>query len=304
MLGVHFPTNESDEERGPIQTGKSVIDYFKIKNWLGNKNTGEYVMKTLMLGDDASVALKSSKLNTLVKYVTKFNKKFPNERISLIDILSTRYGDDAVAKAIVSRYKKPSSANEFVLPDLRDWFKYDISMAMTSSRLEFFSKYTSHFNEKFRDRKMSLVIVLTSRYGDIEVAQALASAKTKEGIIGGIAKQLWGEQQTLWQNSGKSVDDVFTLLKIRDEKVLDVAAKKVEALDDYARFLNDGKTADDKLVSVLSTGFGGEKEWARAIEDLNLDPVKLMSTIFKDDKGKALPTSVIAQYKAFYTKKM
>ncbi|OWZ18120.1 hypothetical protein PHMEG_0007844 [Phytophthora megakarya] len=35
----------------------------------------------------------------------------------------------------------------------------------------------------------------------------------------------------------------------------------------------------------------------------NLDPVKLVAKIFKDENGKTLPRTVIVQYKTFYRRK-
>nr|QMU24894.1 PaRXLR70 [Phytophthora agathidicida] len=350
MLRSYEATDVSDEERAGnvldkvVGAAKSGIASTKIKYWSSKDQTPADVLKMLKLGDDAAAALENPKLKALTKSIASYNKKYPNRELSLVETLVAHYGDDAVAKALVSATKDSNTENVLLRADIRSWLKDYAYWALRDSRLEFFTKYASHFNEKFPDNKVSLIGALTKRFGDIDVTTALASAKAQKDKAGVIAKQLWTEQQPAWLNSGKSVDDVFTLLKIRNDEYWGNAAKKLNALDDYVRLHNGGKSGGDTLVNAVSRGFGGEGEWAKAILTLmkrqdklantggfvkanadafgqftakkmqtalfehwwnqNLQPANVGIKFFKNEKNQILPKTVISLYNKFYERKM
>nr|QMU24882.1 PaRXLR58 [Phytophthora agathidicida] len=276
MLRTYEATDVSDEERAGnvldkvVGAAKSGIDSTKIKYWLRKGKTEEEVMNMLKLGDDAAAALENPKLKVLTKSIASYNKKYPDpdRELSLVETLVVHYGDDAVAKAMVAAMKDPNAENTLLKADMKSWLKYSVYRSLKDSRLEFFTKYASHFNEKFPDNKVSLIGALTKRFGDIDVTTALASAKAQKDKAGVIAKQLWSEQQAIWLNSGKSVDDVFVLLNIRNDGYWGMTAKKLNALDDYVRLHNGEKSLDDTLVSAMSRGFGGKDKWVKKIEIL------------------------------------
>ncbi|KAG2809188.1 hypothetical protein PC119_g19314 [Phytophthora cactorum] len=74
------------------------------------------------------------------------------------------------------------------------------------------------FNKESPDKTISLIGTLSARYGDDAVANALVSVEMRASStpqVTALAKQLRAEQLSAWLDSGKSVDDVFELLKLR-----------------------------------------------------------------------------------------
>ncbi|KAE8951947.1 hypothetical protein PF004_g32975, partial [Phytophthora fragariae] len=104
FLRTSEAANEDDEERagldaitGLFKAGASkVVDTIKLNSWLLRNKDGVQVLNKLKLGDDIAAALKNKKLDTLSKYITMFNEKHPNSKISLIGTLTAHYGDDVV----------------------------------------------------------------------------------------------------------------------------------------------------------------------------------------------------------------
>ncbi|KAG3115451.1 hypothetical protein PI124_g8022 [Phytophthora idaei] len=76
-----------------------------------------------------------------------------------------------------------------------------------------FSKYISKY---YPDNEMSVLERFTTKYGEVAVAKALelakANAATKE-----FATKLQAQQLEGWLASQKSADDVFKLLKVKED---------------------------------------------------------------------------------------
>ncbi|ETM48113.1 hypothetical protein L914_07308 [Phytophthora nicotianae] len=156
---------------------------------LRQKKTAAEVLNSLNLGDDVAGALKNSKLEVLKNYIERLNKKNPDKTISLVGTLSARYGDDEVARAIVSAARRTDSA--------------------------------PHVKE--------------------------------------LATQLRSQQLRAWLDNGKSVDDVFKLLKLGDDGYEALTSRKLILLDDYIVEFNRANPGHKTtLLKTLTTGFGGE----------------------------------------------
>ncbi|KAF4027591.1 hypothetical protein GN244_ATG20777 [Phytophthora infestans] len=95
------------------------------------------------------------------------------------------------------------------------------------------------------------------------VAKALVYTERNVGStteLAALAKKLWAEQLTTWLDGGKSVDDAFKLLKLRDDGYLAFTSRKLEVLDDYIAKLNIEKGGQESLLKTLTRGFGGEEK--------------------------------------------
>ncbi|EEY56831.1 secreted RxLR effector peptide protein, putative [Phytophthora infestans T30-4] len=190
--------NENDEERVPVgnvlnsimTSTLNAVESAKLKVFLLQKSSGVDVLNSLKLGDDAAAALKNSKLETLNKYVTRFNQENPDKTISLVGTLTTRYGDDALAKALVSAQTHAKSSAEMVT----------------------------------------------------------------------MAKKLRAEQLSAWLGGGKSVEDVYALLKLDEDGYLALTSRKLDVLDDYIVKINSEKNGQETLLKTLTKEFGGEKK--------------------------------------------
>ncbi|OWZ08908.1 RxLR effector protein [Phytophthora megakarya] len=325
--------NVLDKVSNLAKSTKSYIDSKRITHWVNARKNGADVLNKLKLGDDATTALSSSKLEALIKYVSMYNEKFSDKQ-TVLGILTTRFGDDAVAKALVSARTDSHTQNPIFTAYLQQWLKASDAMdAMTSPKLNFFTRYMLHFNDKFPDDKITMIGVLTRRYGDDVVTRTLVNLKSKEDTMV-FAKKLWADQQSSWLNSGKTIDDVFKILKLNDDVFWLFTAKKVQALDDYVKLYNRQKGGHEALVTALSKGYGGDSELVKVLEasksyqsalvgetarfsvanlktalfehwwGQNVGPVNLVVKVFKNENGKHLPLEVITQYKEFYKRKM
>ncbi|KAE9266782.1 hypothetical protein PF008_g31531 [Phytophthora fragariae] len=188
------------------------------------------------------------------------------------------------------------------------------------------------FNEKHPNSKISLIGTLTAHYGDDVVAKALVSARTAP-ITERMATRLQSQQLEGWLKSGKSVDDVYALLKLKQDGLAAVVSRKLEMLDDYTKLFNREKSADESVVKAMATGFGGEDKLATALENARLHPVmnakakklqnaqfaqwldegydslSVLTTVFKvEDTSLAGASrsqkSIVKQFKAYYEREM
>ncbi|KAE9012229.1 hypothetical protein PR003_g8076 [Phytophthora rubi] len=167
FLRTSKAANEDDEERagieaitGVIKAGASkVVDTTKLNSWLLRNKDGVQVLSKLKLGDDIASALENKKLDTLSKYITMYNEKHPTSKISLIGTLTAHYGDDVLAKALVSAQKNANTealASQLRTKQLAAWLKNDKSvvdvfkllnlgddgyLALTSRKLEVLEDY-------------------------------------------------------------------------------------------------------------------------------------------------------------------
>ncbi|OWY90114.1 RxLR effector protein, partial [Phytophthora megakarya] len=128
-----------DEDRvGGLEKFKAGVSKLtesaKLKAYLAQNKNAVQVLAKLKLGNDALVALRSTKMNVLTKYVDMFNKKNPDKAMSLISTLTARYGDDGLAKALVIAEKEattPATAKEIQTlrnDQLTTWLNADKSV--------------------------------------------------------------------------------------------------------------------------------------------------------------------------------
>ncbi|ETP09444.1 hypothetical protein F441_14691 [Phytophthora nicotianae CJ01A1] len=184
-------TDRIDEERGVTGTVSSlvkssaskVIESAALKAYLAANKDGIYVLNKLKLGNDVLEVLESPKLSKLSKYISAYNLKHPDEQISLVGVLSTRYGDDAVAKALVTAKGRTNTAElaaslqrqqlngwldnqksiEYVMGKLKigdDW-----TLTMSSRSLDALDKYIRLFNVRYPLAKTDITTELAKRFG-------------------------------------------------------------------------------------------------------------------------------------------
>ncbi|KAG6948031.1 hypothetical protein JG688_00015277, partial [Phytophthora aleatoria] len=221
LLRDYRTTNADNEERvglaGLIQAGTSKVDDLITSKKLA------YLVSNLQLGDDLVASLRSSQLEELNKFVTKFNhNKNLENQFSLIAPLSAKYGDDAVARTLVELERN---------------------------------------------------------------ADTLTPTKTN------LVKKLRSEQLTDWQKNGKSVDDVFNLLKLKGDGFKLLHSRKFQVLEDYITMFNREKSADETLVKVLSTGFDGDGNLVALLERAKTN-VRLFN------KANELETALLTKWRS------
>ncbi|OWZ16916.1 RxLR effector protein [Phytophthora megakarya] len=189
------------------------------------------------------------------------------------------------------------------------------------------------FNNKYPEQKISLAKTLAARHGEIDLAITLSRAKeyanTKD-----IATKLQTQQLEGWFNSKNTVDDVFSLLKIKEEGTRFMFNRKLETMDSYIR-LFDTRNPQQKTdkYKVLCDGFGGEDKFAilisqameRPVTQLgakkyqdvmfsrwfaeDYDPMTVLIKVFNYNEGnlfRARPEEkrVVATYKVLYYREL
>ncbi|KAF4044984.1 hypothetical protein GN244_ATG02691 [Phytophthora infestans] len=146
------------------------------------------------------------------------------------------------------------------------WFDLDRGMkrALASPNLKVLESYVRAMNGK---NKISVIGIFSTHYGDDLVAKSLVTmeskAKTPEAV--NTIKNLRKDQLSAWMNSERSVDDVFNLLKLREDGYKALASPKMEVLDDYMKMVIQTKAGKETLLQTLTKGFDGEEKLARLL---------------------------------------
>ncbi|KAG3183147.1 hypothetical protein PC128_g14347 [Phytophthora cactorum] len=370
FLRTYDPADVDDEERAgvvdAIKAGAAnLAESAKLRIFLSKKKSGVDVLNSLKFGDNVADALVSSKVESLKKYIAMFNQKNPDEAISLIGTFTARYGDDAVAKALVSAerrggskvaelakqlraeqlsfwldsdksvddvfkllklssdgYKALGSRKLIILDDyikkfynakhvqetmlqtltkgfggesnlvtilaiaqeyprtkrlaelfegelLRQWrgenakpirvmelllLDAGVETVLKCRNWDVLERYIPMFNDRNPDSKVTLLDMLTSKYGDAELATAIVSARKPENMEMFEVK-FYDQNLDGWLKNDKSVDDVFKLLKFKNDWTA-FFSPHLNTLSDYIILYNHNKKGQETLVGALAKGFG------------------------------------------------
>ncbi|KAE8963145.1 hypothetical protein PR001_g29311, partial [Phytophthora rubi] len=322
----------------------------QLAAWLKNDKSVVDVFKVLNLGDDGYLALTSRKLEVLEDYIGLFNREKSAQKTLLTTLTAGFGGERRLAELLVVAKSNPftrGKAKEIesalfdkwlasklhpdtVLKNLR--LDDNVRDALSNLNVHTLTNYISAFNKKNPGSEVSLLGTLTVHYGDDIVAKALVSARTAP-ITERMATRLQSQQLEGWLKSGKSVDDVYALLKLKQDGLAASVSRKLEMLDDYIKLFNREKSADESVVKAMATGFGGEDKLATALEnarrhplmnakatklqnaqfaqwlDEGYDSISVLTKVFKvEDASLAgasrLQKSIANQFKAFYERDM
>ncbi|KAF1772575.1 hypothetical protein GQ600_24395 [Phytophthora cactorum] len=153
---------------------------------------------------------------------------------TLVKVLSTGFDGDGNLVALLERAKTNvrlfNKANELETALLTKWrsdnlplmsvwsrlkFSDNVDEALSSGKLSMFSKYVS---SNYPNSEKSVLERFTTKYGEVAVAKALVKAKKNEAMKD-FATKLQAWQLEGWLASQKSADDVFTLLKIKEDGI-------------------------------------------------------------------------------------
>ncbi|KAI9988678.1 hypothetical protein PInf_022136 [Phytophthora infestans] len=81
-----------------------------IGQWRQGNVTPESVMKLLKLDNNVDDVLKSDNLRTLEKYIAELNRNNPSDQVTLLGVLTSKFGEAGVAKAILDGKAHGNSA--------------------------------------------------------------------------------------------------------------------------------------------------------------------------------------------------
>ncbi|OWZ17518.1 RxLR effector protein [Phytophthora megakarya] len=137
MLRSFTTSEENDDER--VFTGLSkATNVENLKKWLKNGESVDNVFTKLQLGKGLH-AVANPNIKYLDDYVTMFNNKNPKNQVLLVDMLSSRYGDGAVATALMAASSKPQThviADKLLLERFLIWMFQGNSAADVAKKLK------------------------------------------------------------------------------------------------------------------------------------------------------------------------
>ncbi|OWY93192.1 hypothetical protein PHMEG_00037499 [Phytophthora megakarya] len=121
------------------------------------------------------------------------------------------------------------------------------------------------FNKKYPDNQVSLIDMLSARYGDDAVTNALITASKVEQTED-IATKLQAQQLLSWLDRGISTDDVAKKLKISEEGAQFVSSPKLSMLNLYMVLASETHPqANLNYLAIVRNAFGGDRNFATAV---------------------------------------
>ncbi|KAE8963793.1 hypothetical protein PR003_g29727 [Phytophthora rubi] len=213
--------------------GSKITDSVQARYWLWRKQSADDIFKKLKLDGGLDTLLANPKLKTLSTYIDLVNKKNPDKKVSMAGIISTTYGDLALARKLEFALNDPSQKrlaaklafqqrenwkatgksaedifkllqldkagnNLFQTPQLNSWYKY-VTLV------------------KKEDAKSVMISVLTARYGDDGLVEIFRVAKPQVRRMRWVNLQLETAMGKEWVRKGLTADDLFKLLKLDDD---------------------------------------------------------------------------------------
>ncbi|ETO71654.1 hypothetical protein F444_12034 [Phytophthora nicotianae P1976] len=144
---------------------------------------GVYALNKIKLGETALDALESPNLKKLAEYISEYKSRHLGKTISLLRVLTTRYADDAVAKALVTAMGRTNTAElatKLQKQQMNGWldsqksFDYvmgklkiadDWNLTMSSRSLDALDEYIKLFNVRYPLAKTDITTELANCFG-------------------------------------------------------------------------------------------------------------------------------------------
>ncbi|KAL4117374.1 hypothetical protein PRIC2_011365 [Phytophthora ramorum] len=233
---------------------------------------------------------------TWARYLSAFNKKYPDDKTDMIKSLLLYYTDDTLSQVLITAKQVPSTekmATKLQLSLLNKWARdkkppaevskllnvgsSDTLMKMYAKEYDWalktvvegnvlenltkdtWLKYLNDFAEKKHDAS-STISQLTDRYGGMSVAQMIEMSRDSEGAQKIAAHALQAAQIKGWLDSKMSGDDVFQLLKLNDKgnMRLDNPLLKRTLQLFIIRFNKENPSAQTSIIETLRRNYGDE----------------------------------------------
>nr|AEK80800.1 Avh163 [Phytophthora sojae] len=286
--------DDGDEDRAGIDkvaglAKESVSKLAKASSYLARTMNVDQVMEKLKFGDDIVATLENPKIHTFATYINLLNVN-PKNKLSVVGTLSARYGDDAVARALVTVQRKNDAATRDLMVKLRKeqinaWLKSesvdgvfnllklraDGYEALTSRKLEVFEEYIKAFNS-MTGRQVSLYSALKTGFGgDSELAKILQLAKT-DVRTQQKAVQLEDDMIKHWIGRKVQPEHVLEELKLNGDATNALMSNNLGALDNFITAFNEANpNMKTSLLSTLTKHYGDEN-MSRALVTAMRDP--------------------------------
>ncbi|KAG6961870.1 hypothetical protein JG688_00008866 [Phytophthora aleatoria] len=280
----------------------------QLTAWMKDGKTVDEVFNLLKLGDDGAEALANRKFTVLQDYIAKYNteknghvtllqtftKGFDGES-NLVTVLAAAKRDQRIAplarkleKELLGQWRQETLEPEKVMKLLR--LDNDVDDALKSENLRTFEKYIAEFNENSANSQVSLLEVLTSKFGEVGVAKAIVSAKANENSAW-VAKRLQKQQL-----QGEYIA-LYNTARSKHETLIDVLEKGFGGKDKLVAMLMQARLYPEtnrKATALLTKQF---QQWQGA----GVGPTTILSKVFEvaDDKATDFQKTVASQFEKF-----
>uniref|UniRef100_H3H5M3 RxLR effector PexRD54 WY domain-containing protein n=1 Tax=Phytophthora ramorum TaxID=164328 RepID=H3H5M3_PHYRM len=203
----------------------------QMQHWATVGKSPDDVFRLFDLRRAGSSLLTYPKFTSWTTYVDNVNALNPEKATSMIPTLTAYYGETLLFKMLDADKKSDvtkSIATKLEAQQLQGWLKSgntpdsafvhmglgDVGDNVLASPLfSTWVKYLDDFNAQYSAKETTLFHVLTKRFEDEPLAKIIAFGKTLDSTKA-VAAKLETQQRQIWLTSGKSSDDVFTLLKL------------------------------------------------------------------------------------------
>ncbi|OWY97862.1 Avirulence (Avh) protein [Phytophthora megakarya] len=276
--------------------------------WMNNKQFADEVFSTLRIHTEESRVLRIEKIKVLDNYIGFLNAKTGKQN-KLFDVLTTGFGNEDKVFAILSVAKTDPStakvAREMETTIFGEMVGTRLSMEgglnglMSDRVLRRMDDYVWKLRTEHKNDDISLIGVLLAKYGDENFVKALGQAKKVDAT-----KELATNLQTryslhTWLKEGKSVDEVFKLLKL-DGSIEALLTNRVwSTLEDYAKLYNHQNSAHESFIKTISKHFGGDSAFAiqlarfKEVEATSEEARWLQVKLFRQWKSEGLESGAI-----------
>ncbi|ETM39524.1 hypothetical protein L914_14337 [Phytophthora nicotianae] len=282
------------QRKADMVDGENMISQLRdaqLSSWRESEKSVDDVFTLLKLREDGYRAFGSPKMQALEDYTKRAPLTNPVQK-NLLQTLTTGFGGERKLARLLVVAKRDSNSKDLATAMqkalLKKWMQVDkmnpedvlkklrleddaMEKILTDKNRYTLVEFISMYNAKNPDTTTSLIRVLSAHYGVDGVAKRLVTGSTGTNTKV-VAKKLRAEQLNEWLISGKSVNHVFKMLKLRDDGYLALTSRKLEVLEDYIDASNSKKGGDETLLKALTTGFGGETEMKQILAMGKLNP--------------------------------
>ncbi|KAH7487891.1 RxLR effector protein PSR2 [Phytophthora ramorum] len=200
----------------------------QFERWMAGGKTTDGVFTFLALDKAGDKLLGNPLLNTFTKYMNIYNKRNPDQEITLVGTLTTHYGNVGLAKLLAAGRNVPSTsslATNLDAAQYKLWMSQlkepaDIFMMLglqkagdnllSSPLFTTFTKFTDAYHAKNPGNRITTYWIVTTHYSDFDVAKMIVAAE-KIPSAQSAGKRM---EAVLFKEWMKSPDNTFQMLEL------------------------------------------------------------------------------------------
>ncbi|KAG2502661.1 hypothetical protein JM18_009831 [Phytophthora kernoviae] len=188
----------------------ATLEAAQLARWLNTNVAPDKVFTLLKLGNNADNIFDSPQLATWNSYLKLYKKKYPQkETTTMIDAFKASYGDEKLAKMIISAENAKNAGAVNMKDDLiKSWMNDPTHPANMFRNLKL-----DKSGDDFLTNPLLPIWTFTKTYGEEKLATMLQAAAKVPGTEK-VAENLQGAQFNLWMVQKKKPDDIFKLLNL------------------------------------------------------------------------------------------